>query len=90
MVYTWGWTGLIEGMITHFSGTGVNISSSSRNSSSSVFVLAISSAVLGGSHDAMRRWLRARATFALLKTISASDVEIDILKLLADAYNNVS
>lgn len=54
------------------SGIGANISCSSFSISSSVFVDASSSAVRGGSHDAINRWLLARARFALLNIISAS------------------
>lgn len=56
------------------SGTGVNISCSSLSISASVLVLASSSAVRGGSHEAMRRWDLARATLALLNIMSASEV----------------
>lgn len=54
------------------SGTGVNISCSSFSISSSDLAFASSSAVRGGSHDAISRWLLARARLALLKIMSAS------------------
>ena len=59
--------------VTYSSGIGVNISRSSFSISSSVFALASSEAVGGGSHDAIRRWDLARATEARLKIMSASE-----------------
>lgn len=61
------------------SGIGANISCSSFSISSSVLVFASSSAVRGGSHDAINRWLLARARLALLKIISASLVVAGIV-----------
>ena len=68
------------------SGTGANISCSSRSISSSDFVLRSSSSVRGGSHDAMRRWLFARATLARLKIMSASFVVVGagMVKFIVD------
>jgi len=63
---------------TYVSGTAVKISSSSRCSSSSVLVFASSSSDFCGSHDATRRWLRDRATFARLRMTSDSLLESDI------------
>lgn len=58
---------------TYVSGTAVKISSSSLRRSSSVLVLSgSSSGVLAGSHEATRRWLRARATLARLRIMSDS------------------
>lgn len=65
---------------TYVSGTAVKISSSSRWSSSSDLVLARSSSDCLGSHEETRRWLRARATFALFKMTSDSLLDSDILR----------
>lgn len=59
----------------YVSGTAVKISSSSFRSSSSDLVFDVcSSVVCGGSHEATRRWLRARATFARLRIMSVEDI----------------
>ena len=53
----------------------MKISSSSFRSSSSDLVFEVcSSVVCGGSHEATRRWLRARATFARLRIMSVEDI----------------
>ena len=55
------------------SGTGVNISCSSRSISASVLRDASSPGVGGGSQEAIRRWLWARATEVRLNIMSAGD-----------------
>lgn len=66
----------------------MNISSSSlcsRASSSSSFLSLLCSSDIdvdvdcfGGSHDATRRWLRARATLVLFRIMSASDLLLEL------------
>ena len=59
----------------YVSGTAVKISSSSLCSSSSDLAFEdCSSVVCGGSHEATRRWLRARATLARLRIMSVEDI----------------
>lgn len=59
------------------SGIGVKSSASSCSISSEDLAVRSSSSVGGGSHEAMRRWLLARATLARLKMMSASLVDVD-------------
>ena len=64
----------------YVSGTAVNISSSSRRNSSSVFgIVDDSSTDWGGSHEATSRWLRARATLARLRIMSVSGFDVDVV-----------
>jgi hypothetical protein len=64
----------------HTSGTGVKISSSSSSISASDLAFAVSSSERGGSHDAISRWLLARATLALLRITSTPFVEAGMIK----------
>lgn len=69
--------------LAHVSGSALNSSASSRSSSASVLLAWLASEGEGGpSHDWIRRWLRARATFARLNMTSASLGSFDMLDVI--------